>query len=135
MPCLSSCFFNDTATTEIYTLSLHDALPISDKAFAAKAAHLEGVVRDNVHLLNQVQLGYTIPDLRIDVVELISEKLFGSLLFGQKIRVWRDHSHTDNVLVDRNEPGPVKLSRVEDQRIVFRFFAGSAGATDRSRNL
>src|SRR2546430_17335455 len=23
-------FFNDTATTEIYTLSLHDALPISD---------------------------------------------------------------------------------------------------------
>src|SRR5712675_106201 len=32
MPCtrISSCFFfNDTATTEIYTLSLHDALPIS----------------------------------------------------------------------------------------------------------
>src|SRR6267378_7912705 len=28
--CLSGCFFfNDTATTEIYTLSLHDALPIS----------------------------------------------------------------------------------------------------------
>src|SRR5256885_10326813 len=25
-------FFNDTATTEIYTLSLHDALPISVKA-------------------------------------------------------------------------------------------------------
>src|SRR5258708_37649976 len=25
-------FFNDTATTEIYTLSLHDALPIYDKA-------------------------------------------------------------------------------------------------------
>src|SRR6266849_5874993 len=27
---LLSSFFNDTATTEIYTLSLHDALPISD---------------------------------------------------------------------------------------------------------
>src|SRR3712207_8866440 len=27
--CGLSCFFNDTATTEIYTLSLHDALPIS----------------------------------------------------------------------------------------------------------
>src|SRR5258705_6439727 len=26
---LSYFFFNDTATTEIYTLSLHDALPIS----------------------------------------------------------------------------------------------------------
>src|SRR3989454_9269217 len=29
-PTVSRCFFfNDTATTEIYTLSLHDALPIS----------------------------------------------------------------------------------------------------------
>src|SRR6266511_4748552 len=27
--CCSFLFFNDTATTEIYTLSLHDALPIS----------------------------------------------------------------------------------------------------------
>src|SRR3712207_9061425 len=27
--CSLSFFFNDTATTEIYTLSLHDALPIS----------------------------------------------------------------------------------------------------------
>src|SRR3712207_9387404 len=26
-------FFNDTATTEIYTLSLHDALPISNSRF------------------------------------------------------------------------------------------------------
>src|SRR5258705_12492152 len=26
-------FFNDTATTEIYTLSLHDALPISSEDF------------------------------------------------------------------------------------------------------
>src|SRR2546427_11412366 len=28
-------FFNDTATTEIYTLSLHDALPISVSPLAA----------------------------------------------------------------------------------------------------
>src|SRR5258708_27827058 len=28
---MSLFFFNDTATTEIYTLSLHDALPISSK--------------------------------------------------------------------------------------------------------
>src|SRR2546425_1084077 len=30
-----SFFFNDTATTEIYTLSLHDALPISSTATSA----------------------------------------------------------------------------------------------------
>src|SRR6266511_5516631 len=29
-------FFNDTATTEIYTLSLHDALPISASARAGR---------------------------------------------------------------------------------------------------
>src|SRR5258706_16226519 len=28
LPCVFFFFFNDTATTEIYTLSLHDALPI-----------------------------------------------------------------------------------------------------------
>src|SRR5438876_3654805 len=30
--------FNDTATTEIYTLSLHDALPISAKAHLGRAS-------------------------------------------------------------------------------------------------
>src|SRR6266496_5596271 len=29
-------FFNDTATTEIYTLSLHDALPISPCAYSQR---------------------------------------------------------------------------------------------------
>src|SRR5437660_3735445 len=32
---LSFFFFNDTATTEIYTLSLHDALPISRRPLSA----------------------------------------------------------------------------------------------------
>src|SRR3712207_6940769 len=31
-------FFNDTATTEIYTLSLHDALPICARARSASAS-------------------------------------------------------------------------------------------------
>src|SRR5574337_1526907 len=37
-------FFNDTATTEIYTLSLHDALPIS-RAHRLRAARLPGSAR------------------------------------------------------------------------------------------
>src|SRR2546425_8959863 len=32
-------FFNDTATTEIYTLSLHDALPISKPAAVPQPCH------------------------------------------------------------------------------------------------
>src|SRR2546429_4630343 len=38
-------FFNDTATTEIYTLSLHDALPIC----AGIAGHDHGVERADVN--------------------------------------------------------------------------------------
>ena len=51
-------FFNDTATTEIYTLSLHDALPIQSdlarniNAFvqkvekSARADHVIGIVQE-----------------------------------------------------------------------------------------
>src|SRR5256885_15524880 len=35
-------FFNDTATTEIYTLSLHDALPISRQRRPWLAAQMQG---------------------------------------------------------------------------------------------
>src|SRR2546429_4394922 len=34
-------FFNDTATTEIYTLSLHDALPI---CLCTGAHHISGII-------------------------------------------------------------------------------------------
>src|SRR6266496_4491563 len=37
-------FFNDTATTEIYTLSLHDALPISDVVDLIARMRRAGVV-------------------------------------------------------------------------------------------
>src|SRR3989442_14219831 len=36
-------FFNDTATTEIYTLSLHDALPIFPIGFLAVSIVYEGL--------------------------------------------------------------------------------------------
>src|SRR5436189_4776844 len=38
--CSRFFFFNDTATTEIYTLSLHDALPIYS-AFARRHVHAD----------------------------------------------------------------------------------------------
>src|SRR5256885_11580624 len=36
-------FFNDTATTEIYTLSLHDALPISTGLLARMVEKISGI--------------------------------------------------------------------------------------------
>src|SRR5687767_16034679 len=44
-------FFNDTATTEIYTLSLHDALPICDVVV------VHGDVRDAGHLYGLPTVG------------------------------------------------------------------------------
>src|SRR3712207_7199685 len=38
-------FFNDTATTEIYTLSLHDALPISEYTYFS---HMDEEIRRTV---------------------------------------------------------------------------------------
>src|SRR5438067_9144242 len=39
------CFFNITATTEIYTLSLHDALPISTASASATPAQAPILLR------------------------------------------------------------------------------------------
>src|SRR4028119_2540893 len=42
-------FFNDTATTEIYTLSLHDALPISNKQHVTR--HMLYITCDQAHVI------------------------------------------------------------------------------------
>src|SRR2546428_13753540 len=45
LPLVLFFFFNDTATTEIYTLSLHDALPISDVVRGRELADSGGELR------------------------------------------------------------------------------------------
>src|SRR3712207_7044430 len=47
-------FFNDTATTEIYTLSLHDALPISSDSFVHLHVHTEYSMLDGAAKLPEV---------------------------------------------------------------------------------
>ena len=49
-------FFNDTATTEIYTLSLHDALPISMGDDLPPGASAKSVPRPNANELLEKQL-------------------------------------------------------------------------------
>src|SRR5437764_13694495 len=48
-------FFNDTATTDIYTLSLHDALPIFNGSIAAVVVFLVWVYLQAVILLYGVE--------------------------------------------------------------------------------
>ena len=50
---LSFFFFNDTATTEIYTLSLHDALPISSISINGVSLTISKVIK-NYLVLNVI---------------------------------------------------------------------------------
>src|SRR2546426_7055364 len=60
---LNFFFFNDTATTEIYTLSLHDALPIWPALHAqTSAGAIVGVIRDSS--------GSVIPEAKVIVTNL-----------------------------------------------------------------
>src|SRR2546423_421509 len=43
--CFSFFFFNDTATTEIYTLSLHDALPIFTSRYSDSTTVVPSIAR------------------------------------------------------------------------------------------
>src|SRR5258708_30070973 len=63
-------FFNDTATTEIYTLSLHDALPICNLVGANWPAALvtvdPGIGYTAAGSLRKIMLGNGIADTGID---------------------------------------------------------------------
>src|SRR2546426_11920056 len=61
-------FFNDTATTEIYPLSLHDALPISEGGHRAAALRQPSDLRPLDRRIQLCQQGpaHHIPDRRAD---------------------------------------------------------------------
>src|SRR5690349_22688248 len=59
-PLYSFFFFNDTATTEIYTLSLHDALPISRDGDEAGLERLRGAGVEGAH--RHLVLAQHLPD-------------------------------------------------------------------------
>ena len=63
---ISCCifFFNDTATTEIYTLSLHDALPISlqDGPRVVDLARRRARVPDELKCLGDRELSPALPE-------------------------------------------------------------------------
>src|SRR2546425_11990591 len=55
-------FFNDTATTEIYTLSLHDALPICLDVLVEPGTR--PLLRDPHRVLDRLHRGRTVTDDR-----------------------------------------------------------------------
>src|SRR4029079_2830053 len=69
---LSFLFFNDTATTEIYTLSLHDALPISRRRYGARRSqrqcrpHTGRLFRSEEHTSELQSLAYLVCRLLLE---------------------------------------------------------------------
>src|SRR2546430_5858397 len=62
-------FFNDTATTEIYTLSLHDALPISveQRGIVAAGAPLRGLYAGDVlHVFDTLAIPLIVEGREVD---------------------------------------------------------------------
>ena len=66
MAVVFSCFFfNDTATTEIYTLSLHDALPISREASNSSYHEQTSIGSDNI-IGRDNEVEESLPDGHVD---------------------------------------------------------------------
>src|SRR3712207_8453424 len=80
-------FFNDTATTEIYTLSLHDALPISLHCRGDHVVDEAVLVRQTGSLEVGLELG--LEDLGEDVLECA--------VVGLQDGVLRSEEHTSEL--------------------------------------
>ena len=79
-------FFNDTATTEIYTLSLHDALPISLLQVCLRAAESAGTGKLDPAKWGSDHVGKEVPEYMTG----------GECLFchGKKVGVnWQRNPH------------------------------------------
>src|SRR2546430_17504142 len=68
-------FFNDTATTEIYTLSLHDALPICGGFQVWSLGHLRKLNEDGVTFKSHLDGSFhTLTPERVMEIEARSEE-------------------------------------------------------------
>src|SRR5215211_9502710 len=90
-------FFNDTATTEIYTLSLHDALPISHRpptrCFCCAASAFHPIVRSEEHT-SELQ---SHSDLVCRL--LLEKKKTQKLLEQQDIRLLHQHTRKHHTML------------------------------------
>src|ERR1035437_5981206 len=98
--CFFLCFFffNDTATTEIYTLSLHDALPISDIGrFFAEPSDISFLALRPGFLMVGVRskaVGQHLDharNIRAEIVLDVLEPQFSPLIFGSVMKKGGDH--------------------------------------------
>src|SRR6266566_3148221 len=86
-------FFNDTATTEIYTLSLHDALPICFKV-VLQGGRLDSD-RLNVSYLAIDAQGGAVRQVRLPPAEY--RQIVAATTFKQRVRTMLEYYHADRL--------------------------------------
>src|SRR6266536_5995612 len=112
-PLVSSLFFffNDTATTEIYTLSLHDALPIFSRE--RRGVLLRLVLEDREYLGPQLVLGEDRKSTRLNSShERISYAVFCLKKKKRKVRApWRRPTNISSCRPSRRTPAACHRAR------------------------
>src|SRR3712207_6884009 len=102
-------FFNDTATTEIYTLSLHDALPILDDRFRLLNGGIAGAPARQRTLRAAVDWSYGLMNAR---EQRVFERL--SVLDRKSTRLNSSHANISYAvfcLKKKNHPPQHLISR------------------------
>src|SRR6266496_6387837 len=103
-------FFNDTATTEIYTLSLHDALPITSLPMAANCVSAARVPGGTYQLVRQRWAGSLLEDAVLEpapaLLTVATDAGAASLAAEPAeitVRTWRPDLAGDDVAVCATE--------------------------------
>src|SRR5690554_7294608 len=100
-------FFNDTATTEIYTLSLHDALPICPKRIVA---YTKSETTDVGHRSIHGTTGIVDQHMHLNIVDRLDRKStrlnsshvrisYAVFCLKKKKKKKRKNQHTQNTLI------------------------------------
>src|SRR5205814_7037652 len=84
---LSPFLFTDTSTTEIYTLSLHDALPICDLKTFSDTDFESGVLKSDKPVLVDFYADWCGPcKMMAPVVEQVASQFSDQLTVGKLVR-------------------------------------------------
>src|SRR3712207_9563530 len=140
-------FFNDTATTEIYTLSLHDALPISVKLVANLPYYITTPI-----IMKFLEEDINVTDIVVMVQKEVAERMnakpgkkdFGALSVAVQYycdteiiakvprHLFVPQPNADSIVIALRVR-PEKKYRVEDEELFFRSEERRVGKECRSR--